>query len=84
MMTDREILLHLFGLGSIALIVGGFQAAGNQGWRHFGRPVTMGVVGISFMLAAGVAALAELPNMEQLPPARTFHLRDELRLKTRK
>lgn len=75
--TLAELLVSVLSVGAIALVAGGFQAASNKGWRHLGGPFTMALVGISFMLSAGVVALAELPDLEQLPPAGAPRLRND-------
>jgi hypothetical protein len=74
MLDAPEVLKTALALGAVALIAAGFQTARNGTWRYVGRPTTMAIVGISFTLSAGVIAFVELPNTEQLPPARALRL----------
>ncbi|MEU4834772.1 hypothetical protein [Streptosporangium sp. NPDC023615] len=74
MLTFTELLAGVFGIGALALVGGGFQAGGNEQWRHLGGPFTMALVGVGFMLSVGVVALAELSDLEQLPPTRALRL----------
>ncbi|GAA0992073.1 hypothetical protein GCM10009555_080540 [Acrocarpospora macrocephala] len=80
MLSVLELLKTALALGAVALTAAGFQAARNKTWRYVGRPITMAIVGISFTLSAGVIALVELPNTEQLPPAGALRFRDDREL----
>ncbi len=79
MATLPDLLLVLTPLMMLALVAGGVQAATNRQWRYAGSPASMAVVGISFMLSAGIVSVAELPDSEILPPAGALRLRDDLR-----
>ncbi|MGC5009265.1 hypothetical protein ACLQ2R_00725 [Streptosporangium sp. DT93] len=76
MLTFTEIFTGALCVGAIALVAGAFQAARDKRLRHLGGPFAMAIVGGSFMLSAGVVALAELEDSEQLIPVRTLRLPD--------
>ncbi|MGC5009263.1 hypothetical protein ACLQ2R_00715 [Streptosporangium sp. DT93] len=69
------LLVGVSSIGSAALVAGGFQAAENKDRRRLGGPFTTALVGIGFVLSAGVVAPAEPPDPERSPQARVLRPR---------
>lgn len=64
-------------LGSLALLIGGCQAAGSAARYAPGRPIVFALVGIGLMLGALAMAIIEQQEKKQEPPAGALRLQDD-------